>query len=134
MPRCSEQEMAVFRAGVLNLFCRVYPLPNENIIIYPNVLTSPGASSNLTDFRFCESQYFLKCCKVSPAKHRRSQKKGSSLKFQGFFRPEDDLQKKGLHRNFKCFSGQKQVISFWASKMWRNGNPVQHYHFFNTDD
>ena len=41
---------------------------------------------------------------------------------QGFFRIKTgDLQKKkkkGLHRNFK---------GFYASKIWRNGNPVQHY-------
>ena len=68
---------------------------------------------------------------VFPAKKKRS-----SPKFQGFFRPKTgDLQKKkGLHQNFKGFSGQKQVISFWASKIWRYGNPVQHYHFFNTDN
>ena len=30
------------RTGILNLFCLVYPLPNENTIIYPNFLTGPA--------------------------------------------------------------------------------------------
>ena len=85
-------------AGVLNLFCLIYPLPNENAIIYPNFLTwAPG----------------------------------------GFFRPKTgDLQKKkkDLHQKFKGFYGQKLVISSWASKIWRNDNPVQHYQFFITDN
>ena len=96
-------KIKAFKPEVLNLFCLVYPLPNENIITYPNFLMWAGASSNLTDFRFCDVQYFLKCSKVSPAKHRWCQKKRSSLKFQGFFRPKNDLQKKRSSSKFQVF-------------------------------
>ena len=90
-------------SGVLNLFYLVYPWPNENTIIYRNFLLGPGVSSNMTDFRFCEVQIFLKCCVLK------------------FFQPKTgNLKKKGLRPNFKGFSGPKQVISFWATAIQCN--------------
>ena len=122
--------------GVLDLFCLVYLLPNENTIIYPNFLTWARGQLKMTDFRFCEVQNFLKCCEVSPAKHSWSPKtKGLHRNFKAFLAKISWSPKiKRSSPKFQGFFREKQVFSFWETRIWSNSNPVQHYLFFNTDN
>ena len=64
--------------------------------VAPGTKSGPGASSNMTDFRFCEVQNRRrKCCNLVRKLMWSSKKK----------------KKKGLHRNFNGFSDRNKVIS-----------------------